>query len=101
MERSAALSPTDERRAHPRRRVLKRIKIMLNDNQSVVDGTMRDHSPGGARLACDQAGLLPERFVLIIVAEREMREVRVAWRSLCEVGVEFLSPPRKAFHLLL
>lgn len=101
MEQSAVISRTHERRAHPRRRVLKRVKIMLNGNRSVVDGTMRDLSPGGARLACDQAGLLPQRFVLILVAEREMREVRVAWRSLSEVGVQFLSPPRKAFHLLI
>ena len=90
-----------ERRAHPRHRVLKRVKAVFNANGSVVDCVMRDISEGGARLACGQATHLPDTFILVFPAEREMRDVRVAWRSLHHLGVEFLSPPRKALHLLL
>ena len=91
----------DERRAHPRQRVFKRVKAVFNANGSVVDCVMRDISAGGARLACGSAALLPEHFKLVFLSEREMRDVRVAWRSLTELGVQFLSPPRKVLHLLL
>ena len=97
---SAANFP-EERRAHPRHRVLKRVKAVFNTNRSVVDCLMRDLSQGGARLACEQASLLPDEFVLVFTSEREMRDVRVAWRRFNELGVQFLSPPRKALHLLI
>jgi hypothetical protein len=90
-----------DRRAHPRHRVFKRVKAVFNANQSVIDCVMRDLSIGGARLACGTAARLPDAFQLVFLQEREMRDVRVAWRSLGEVGVQFLSPPRKALHLLL
>ena len=98
---SAAHPQSEERRAHPRRRVMKRVRAVINDNKSVADCIMRDVSLGGARLACEHAALLPERFTLVFLAEREMREVRVVWRRLTEMGVQFLSPPRKALHLLI
>ena len=98
---TAAHSFDHERRAHPRQRVLKRVKAVFNDNRSVFDCVMRDISLGGARLTCEQAAQLPEHFQLVFMADREMRDVRVAWRKLGELGVQFLSPPRKALHLLL
>ena len=89
----------EERRVHPRRRVLKRVKAVFNANNSVMDCVMRDVSLGGARLSCSQAALLPDNFRLVFIAEREMRDVRVAWRGLSEVGVQFMSPPQKAPYL--
>ena len=91
----------DERRAYPRRRVIKRVKAVFNANGSVIDCVMRDLSLGGARLSCASPSQIPDEFQLVLVGEREMRDVRVAWRSLTEMGVQFLSPPRKALHLLL
>lgn len=90
-----------ERRVHQRHRVLKPVKAVFNANQSVLDCVMRDVSLGGARLHCTQAMQLPEQFQLIFMAEREMRDVRVAWRKHDQLGVAFLSPPRKVLHLLL
>ena len=98
---TAAHASTHERRAHPRRRVLKKVKAVFNDNRSVLDCIMRDVSVGGARLSCAQATQLPDGFVLVFMTDREMRDVRVVWRRLNELGVAFLSPPRKALHLLL
>lgn len=98
---TVAYDQAQERRAHPRRKVLKRVKAVFNANQSVLDCLMRDVSVGGARLSCGQAGQLPQTFQLVFMAEREMRDVRVAWRKHNELGVQFLSPPRKALHLLL
>ena len=92
---------SDERRAHQRHRVLKPVKAVFNANQSVLDCVMRDISLGGARLSCGQAMRLPEHFQLVFMAEREMRDVRVAWRKHDQLGVAFVSPPRKALHLLL
>lgn len=90
-----------ERRAHPRHRVLKGAKAVFNQNQSVIDCTVRDLSLGGAKLACADAASLPDIFQLIITSDRELRDVRVAWRKSRELGVAFLTPPRKALHLLI
>jgi len=90
-----------ERRAHQRHRVLKPVKAVFNANQSVIDCVMRDISLGGARLSCGQAMRLPEHFLLVFTADREMRDVHVAWRKHDQLGVAFVSPPRKALHLLL
>ena len=81
--------------------MFKRVKAVFNANNSIIDCTMRDLSLGGARLSCGQAVLLPETFVLVFMAEREMRDVRVAWRKFNEVGVQFMSPPRNALRLLI
>ncbi|WP_421695203.1 PilZ domain-containing protein [Aestuariivirga sp.] len=90
-----------DRRAFPRRRVLKRGKIVFNSSKSVIDCMIRDLSQGGARLACSQTANLPETFSLVSVSERELREVRIAWRQIGEVGVQFVSEPRKALRLLV
>lgn len=95
------IAPEAERRAAPRRRVFKRAKAVINGFRSVVDCTVRDLSPGGARIACGHCLALPERFHLVMLAEREMREVRVAWRRHDEAGLQFLSAPLRAVHLQL
>ncbi|MCA3555490.1 PilZ domain-containing protein [Aestuariivirga sp.] len=97
---TAAQAFLDERRAHPRQRVFKRVKAVFNSRGSVIDCVMRDISAGGARLSCPTAAQMPDQFQLLFVAEREIRDVRVVWRSLTEFGVQFMSPPRRALHLL-
>lgn len=98
---SVAQTLRPDRRASARHRVLKRGKAVFNDNKSVIDCMIRDLSSGGARIACTQAANLPDTFVLLSVPERELRSVRVAWRHMGELGVEFLSEPKKALRLLV
>lgn len=93
---SDAGSARPERRRWPRKRVLKRGKILFHDRPSVIDCTIRDVSEGGARLVCSQAGLLPREFFLVFVVEKEMRNVRIIWRTAEELGVEYLSPAEPA-----
>ncbi len=85
-----------ERRRWPRKRVLKRGKILYFDRPSVIDCTIRDVSEGGARLVCSQAGLLPKEFYLVFVIEKEMRKARIVWRTAEELGVEFTAPQEPA-----
>lgn len=88
-----------DRRAYPRRRVLKQAKAVFNGFRSVIDCTVRDVSLGGVRIACDQVIALPECFHLVMLPERDMREVRVAWRRPGEAGLQFRSGPIKALNL--
>lgn len=96
-----ATADSPDRRSSPRRRVLKQGKAIFNGNASVIDCTIRDLSSGGARITCSQTTGLPELFHLVLMSEREMREVRVAWRRHNEAGLQFLSGARKALHLQL
>jgi hypothetical protein len=101
----AAGCPADadqvERRASARSRILKKGKLILPNNISVYDCLIRDISQTGARLTCEQTGLLPNELQLMFFAIREVRYVRVVWRRPGELGVEFLTPARPAPHLLL
>ena len=88
-----------ERRGSPRSRILKKGKLIHPNNTSVFDCMIRDISATGARLSCEQTGLLPNELQLMFFAIREVRYVRVVWRRPGEIGVQFLSPPRSALHL--
>jgi hypothetical protein len=88
-----------ERRASPRARVLKHGKLIFANRKSVFDCVVRDISEGGARIACAHAGILPTELQLMLCSSRDVRDVRVVWRRPDQVGVQFLSPPRKAGHL--
>lgn len=88
-----------ERRGAPRTRILKKGKLILPNNISVFDCVIRDISETGARLSCEQTGLLPNELQLMFFAIRETRYVRVVWRRPGELGVQFLTPPRPAQHL--
>lgn len=86
-----------ERRLSPRFRVLKRGKAVDINKLSVIDCTVRDMSQGGARLTCYHAGFLPKEFLL----DRTLRQVRVIWRRLNEVGVQYLAEAKDASRLRL
>lgn len=90
-----------ERRQSPRIRVVRSGKVVYLNLLSVIDCTVRDISEGGARLACHQAGFLPEEFLLVFLTARTMRQVRVIWRRLNEIGVQYLSDAEDASRLRL
>lgn len=90
-----------ERRTSPRTRVLKKGKLIHPNNVSVFDCTIRDISDTGARLTCEQTGLLPNELQLMFHAIREVRYVRVVWRRPGELGVQFLTASKPASNLHL
>ena len=74
--------------------MFKKGKLIHPNNIAVFDCAIRDMSGNGARLSCEQTGLLPNELQLVFHALREVRQVRVVWRKPGELGVQFLSPPR-------
>lgn len=83
-------------RSAQRQRVLKQGKILLSNNMTVIDCTLRDLSETGAKLLCGDAGAIPNEFRLVLTAERSMRDAKVMWRRPEMVGIAFTSAPRKA-----
>jgi hypothetical protein len=84
------------KRAAQRLRVLKQGKILLPNNMTIIDCTVRDLSETGAKLLCSDPGAIPNEFRLVLTADRMMRDVKVAWRRPDMLGVQFESAPRKA-----
>lgn len=78
-----------EQRQASRLRALKGAQMIFNDGASIIDCTLRDISPGGARLQVASTVGVPERFTLLIVADGGRHACRVAWRRLSEIGVAF------------
>lgn len=86
----------DNRRVAPRHRVLKDGKIVLLNNWSVVDCTVRDISDSGARLVCRDQAAVPQDFRLLLLSEQTIRSCTVVWRRGDEVGVHFTGEARRA-----
>jgi hypothetical protein len=78
-----------ERRKHPRRRVLRRGKIVYRGGHSVLDCVLLDLSAGGARIRTATWLGLPDRFELRM-DEGPTHKVEVRYRDLEVAGVRFL-----------
>jgi hypothetical protein len=93
------LARDDHRRAS-RHRVLKEGKIVMLNNWSVVDCSVRDLSDTGARIRCKDQSAVPTDFKLLLLAENRIRDARVVWRKDDQLGLQFTgewkpAPPRK------
>jgi len=83
------MTEDNERRARPRRRVLKAAKIIFNDQKSVIDCVVRNETENGARLKVGGTTGIPDEFSLKIM-EAPARRCRTIWRSAYELGVAFV-----------
>jgi PilZ domain-containing protein len=79
---------THERRAHARHRVFKGGRLAFDDG-GVVDCTVRNLSPGGARLDIASAIGLPSRFTLCIDSDHFVRHCHPVWCHDNHIGVAF------------
>lgn len=93
MTSTVAVTPA-EKRAEPRRRVVKRAKLAFGGFVFVRECTVRDTSPTGFRVSVTGAHEIPDEFYLVLTAERVMQQVRVKWRRGNDLGVESLSEPQ-------
>jgi hypothetical protein len=80
----------DERRAEPRPRTLKSAKIVFNLRFSVVDCTVRNMSPHGAKLIVGTQMGIPEEFDLEFDGDHTTHHCNVMWRRETEIGVAFV-----------
>ena len=88
--------PQSDHRIAPRQRVLKQGKMLFPNNMSVMNCTIRDLSASGAKLLCSETKSVPDEFRLVTLADSMLRDVRVAWRKMDQIGVTFTSEPRRA-----
>jgi hypothetical protein len=80
-------TPMIERRAVPRRRVLKAGAIAYDGGGTIC--TVRNLSPNGARIDLANPLGLPSSFTLVIRTDNIMRRCRPIWRSGNQLGVAF------------
>jgi PilZ domain len=85
-----------DNRSTSRNRTLKTAKIILNDNQSVIDCAVKDISTAGAKIKTPTAMELPLEFELHLVADSKIVLVRRQWQKGDTVGVVFSGSPRSA-----
>jgi hypothetical protein len=79
---------SDEKRGVPRHRVLKHGLLAFNGGGG-VDCTVRSLSKTGARIDVANPVGLPEKFVLVIEADRFSRECHSVWSRDKQIGVAF------------
>ncbi|HLH51619.1 MAG TPA: diguanylate cyclase [Roseiarcus sp.] len=78
-----------DRRAEPRRRILKQAKIFFNRRRSVIDCLVRNLSETGACLEVVNPVGTPDRFDLLIEGETAPRPCVSVWRYDSKIGVAF------------
>ncbi len=83
----------DDKRKAPRRRVLKEGKIVFADAMRVIDCTIRDMSPEGARLLISNTIGVPDSFNLYEKSTGLLYPANVVWRQSNALGVRFDAAP--------
>jgi hypothetical protein len=78
-----------EKRLSPRRNVSIEAAIVYGGGTQWIPCIIRDLSDGGAKLEVDKVAGIPNSFDLIAPRHRP-HSCRVAWRSLRELGVQFM-----------
>ena len=78
-----------DRRAEPRRRILKQAKIFFNRRRSVIDCLVRNVSETGACLEVANPVGTPDAFDLLIEGETAPRPCVSVWRHDSKIGVAF------------
>ncbi len=84
-------SPEANKRSAQRLRVLKQGKILLPNNMTVIDCTVRDLSLTARGCCAPTPAPFPMSFRLVFTADRQMRDVKVVWRRPRD--------DRRSFHL--
>jgi len=79
-----------DRRAAPRRRVLKGARLSFNGGYGALECTVRNESGTGALLVFGETSAVPALFDLTVNGSGGPRAARVRWRTPTLVGVEFL-----------
>jgi hypothetical protein len=77
-----------ERRAMPRRRVLKGGTLSFNNGYGALECVVRNESASGALLSFGETSAVPPAFDLAIKGA-ETRHAQARWRNMTLVGVEF------------
>lgn len=76
-----------EHRAAQRRRILKAASISFGGG--AIDCTIRNLSETGASLDVISPVGIPDRFTLIVDADRSELPCRIVWRKEMRIGVRF------------
>lgn len=84
------LARATNRRAHRRRRVLKRGALILNNGFSRIDCTIRDISEGGARIVTDSMINLPKHIELLVTESGEKYTAQTRWQKDRQSGLMFV-----------
>lgn len=79
---------SEDRRRHPRQRVLRRGLIHLLGKQSTMNCTVRNLSVDGMGLRLEAPCAVPEVFDLEVMGSGTRKRVRVRWQLATDIGVE-------------
>lgn len=79
-----------ERRAAPRRRVLKGATLSFNKGYGALECLVRNESEKGALLGFGDTSAVPPAFDMTIKGSDVTRAALVRWRTMTQVGVEFV-----------
>lgn len=78
----------EDRRAEPRRRVLKGGTLTFNNGYGALECVVRNLSAHGAKLEFGDTAAVPPRFGLRVSGEGGARLAHVRWRTMTAIGVE-------------
>ncbi len=86
---AAQEASSSEGRIERRQRTILGGEILFEDGSGSLDCRIRNMSKSGARLDLLNTADVPDRFILAINNGKDRLPVRLAWRSVTSVGVEF------------
>jgi hypothetical protein len=91
---TASSSGVPAKPADVRRPIRKVAKIATGDLIYLYDCALRDISALGARIGVQDPSVIPEHIFLVFLGNQLVREARVRTRSVNEIDVDFVGPPK-------
>ncbi|MEP1444421.1 MAG: PilZ domain-containing protein [Hyphomicrobiales bacterium] len=88
----AAEKITEERRAMPRTRALKKGVIAFKDRYCSTECMVRNESDDGALLVVSQNQVIPNMFELKVHPDRDFRIAEAIWRTPDAMGIRYVKP---------
>jgi hypothetical protein len=82
----------DEQRRSPRHRALLGGRLAYGGGYFTLGCLVRDLSEHGARIKVPEGQTVPSTLYFLELRSGAVYEARVAWRSLPEIGLEFVRP---------
>ena len=84
--------PGEERRAEPRYKSLKGVRVYVADTGAEIDCIIRSLSPSGARVEFETAPHLTGQFDVYFTSECIRVPAELVWQDGARVGLKFLKP---------
>lgn len=82
----------EHRKTSERSKQLKKVQIIFNNGNCIIDAVLRNISENGARIEVQHPQEIPDEFTLKFTSDYTTKSCQIAWRDNKSIGLRLVSP---------